>query len=359
MIAALSFLLSLGQSKFVPPYKVLLDALGVAEAKFMLGSQSTNVRIEKDILSVVAQGKENPLVLPDWMNIPMTQVQGSDIWVGRAILSDWRSLFFTYEVKDGERRISRVFWGPRAPHHEEAKGRLKGTIKEFKIPSVTLSEDRVITVYMPPGNPVGVPAVYAADGTAEGYARVLEPLILAKKVRPCAIIGVHNGGYRGDSKAPFDFAKDFRAKEYLKIYDPERYNQHLKFFADEVPKWAEHEFRLSTGRDNRIITGFSNGGAFALTAAVDRPEVFAASMAFSIAAHNPTEVEKDMVGKDLPHFYIVAGALESFSLGTERMAGILKKHGAKVDFNTYLTGHDWEMWKIAFGRYMTKALPAR
>src|SRR5690606_2818115 len=119
-------------------------------------------------------------------------------------------------------------------------------------------------------------------------------------------------------------------------------------FCDEVIPWAESKFNLSKERINRALSGYSNGGALALTAAVDRPESFGYSLPYSIAAYDRDALKESVKGKSLPQFSIHAGTLETFIRGSKEANQILTDSKAKVKFTTHVSGHDIAMWSLAF-----------
>ena len=73
-----------------------------------------------------------------------------------------------------------------------------------------------------------------------------------------------------------------------------------------------------------MIGAFSNGVAFALTASVDAEDVYGASIPLSIAAYDRDAFMKSATNKQLPRYFMAAGELESFVVGTKDAAKIVE-----------------------------------
>ncbi len=161
---------------------------------------------------------------------------------------------------------------------------LKGVDKMLELESKALGEKRKIKIYLPPGHDraKSYPVIYAADGMTN--AEILEPLILAGKVRPIVVVGVLSGTYQGDRAQPYDIKRDLRACEYLPEIDPARFAKHEKFFCDEVRAWAEKELGATRNQNERAIHGVSNGARFAVEMGMRHPELFGHVFAFSVAS---------------------------------------------------------------------------
>ncbi|RYG39642.1 esterase family protein [bacterium] len=324
-----------------------------------LGAENAGIFARKDRLTLLAHGKDNPFILPDWLRLIFVRDDAADLWVAQATMKDWDRVFFTYTLKQDGKTTRPVYYGSRAPRAPKSAEGLLGSLQTTAFPSKELGESREITVYLPPGGGTKLNAVYMADGqSCEAFAKVLEPLILAKRVAPTAIVGLFHGLYKGDG-AKYDFAQDFRAREYLKIADPERFESHLRFVTEEVIPWAEPKFGLASGAAHRALFGFSNGGAFALVASAERPEIFGSVLPYSIAVYDRDELRKTVEGKRLPRYWLAAGTLESFVQATGEAETILKGGHARVQFDRYVAGHDSALWQMAFAQALPKVFPAR
>ena len=237
MILVASLILT--QLKWKPPYSEVHDLALVEAHVRKLKRGDTNVRVDRDVLSLMSFGTDSMFVLPDWLSIKISQIGSTGPWLGQAKMANWNEAFFSYGVKNDGVIVRKQFRAPNAPKSPTEAQKLKGSVTKYSIPSKSLKEDRTVFVYLPP-NPYGhLSTIVMADGgDCESFAKVLEPLILSKKVKPVAILGIPSGGYRGP-KDKFDFDFDFRAKEYLKVFDPDRFKKHLDFVCDELLPWEE------------------------------------------------------------------------------------------------------------------------
>ena len=365
LLLSLALLLIQTPTKWTAPFKdVGLPAEPAPYLDLMKDKQEL-VKLDGDTLSFLFKSKQEKVDLLCNLNLQFKKIPDSDVWIARAQMPDWDKAFFDYSFVEGgyqpgTRATYKTWRGEKAPPLPERAEVLKGTLKEYTIKSKELGEDRKITVYIPPHAPKNLPAIFMADGQgSEGLIRQMEPLILKGKIRPIAIIATHAGAYKGDRSKGYDMNKDFRAREYLKMADPDQYAKHLRFFCDEVVPWATKEFDLSNKREDRAIQGYSNGGAFAATAAVDRPEVFGYSLPFSVAAFDRAAFKDSLTGKKLPKFYFAAGTLETFIAGTQDANKILIEHGESPVIEAYVSGHDMAMWSLALVKYVQSIFPAK
>lgn len=367
MLTAIASLLLLpSQEAKLPPLKPWKDPFTVIGAPVVdaslvsrLGGDKAGVFVDGDRITFLGKGAVNPFVIPDWMQAKPIRDEARDLWVTQIRMPDAERFFFTYWVKDGDHRIRRVFRAARAPKAPTSAGKLLGSLQTIPFASRELGEVRSVTVYLPPNGGEPLDAVYMADGqSCEDFARILEPLILAKRVAPTAIIGLFHGEFKGDI-AHYDFQQDFRAREYLKFVDPERFESHLRFVTGEVVPWAERKFNLAPGSRHRALFGFSNGGAFALVASAERSDIFGAALPFSIAVFDRDGFRNEVRGKRLPRYWITAGTMESFSRISESATDLLREAHASVRYDTYVAGHDSQMWELGFARAIPKVFPYR
>jgi pimeloyl-ACP methyl ester carboxylesterase len=193
--------------------------------------------------------------------------------------------------------------------------------------------DEVLSVYLPPGHDPRrrYPVLYASDGRVS--APLIELLIRDRRIPPIISIGVPFGN---------DIDGDRRAQEYLWGRHPERFEAHRRYFAEEVPAWAEDEFGATDSRAGCAVFGVSNGASFAATMGVEHPDRFGAVIAFSLGWPTPAPVWS---AGETPRYYLCAGTLEEgFLQGTERFADRACSAGAEVVHHTRVSGHDVAMW---------------
>jgi enterochelin esterase-like enzyme len=227
--------------------------------------------------------------------------------------------------------------GPRAPADPPAAWPLSGTMEEHTLDSTALGASRGLTVYRPPGASGPLPGCVLADGqSAWGFARVLEPAILAGDVQPVLLVGVHSAA--ADPARPWP---DRRSQEYIPRDGRRRFTAHLDFITGEVIPWAEGHAGAAGGP--WVAAGFSNGGAWAIAAAQRRPDIFPAVAAFSTGVV-PGRLTRGSRTARVRH-YLAAGLLETgFRDATERWAQRLQRAGLPCRYREWVGGHDQLWW---------------
>ncbi len=285
----------------------------------------------------------------------LRRLPDSDVWTAAVERPGLAKGVFSYALvahkkgespfRRGERLHFSTWRGPDAPPAPAVARPLKGTEKTVEFPSKALGAKRAIRVYLPPGHDRARPAavIYATDGQLD--SELLEPLILAGKVRPVIVIGAASGGYLGERKPgeKHDVKKDLRAMEYLPGIDPARFASHEKFFCEELPAWAEREFGASRKREDRAVFGVSNGARFAVEMGLRHPDLFGHVFAFSVAGGSAIPA---VAPGGPPHFHLAAGVWEKgFHKITSEVAEKLKKQSLPVDFHSRYSGHDDAMWR--------------
>lgn len=348
------------RTQWKAPYEILPLPENTASYVAQLGTEPSRIIHEGDLLTVLYKAPGDAVLVGGAFSAPMKKVPGTeDIWMLQLRMPNWNealmSLFFftpTNPIIDAKN--IKVFQGKDAPAAPVKAEKLTGTITEHTIKSEAAGEDRKVKVYLPPDAPKsGLAAIFMADGQgADGMAKVLEPLILAKKIRPVAIIGSYSGEYKGDRSKPYDPKLDFRALEYIHHEKPETFEKHMKFFATELPKWATEKFGISDKREDRAVFGFSNGGAFAAAAGTMHGDVFGHAFPFSLGV----PFQKDPKGP-LPKYHFVAGKMESFHLRTQTQYDQVKKWGADATYDLYMGGHDPIIWELGLGTVVQRVWP--
>jgi enterochelin esterase family protein len=287
----------------------------------------------------------------------LRRVPGSDVWYVRVERPDLAKAVFNFQLtpmRDGKPlpAVTQTWRGPQAPPAPEEAGTLRGKIAEHEIESKFLGEKRKLTVYLPPARyrTDALRVVYAADGQATAeFARVLEPLVVAGRVPPTMIVGVHHGGYMGGAAAlkNYDRKKDLRAQEYIPWLNPDRFAQHEAFFCNEVRTWAERTFAASRRREERAVFGYSNGGHFAVQMGLRHPELYSRVLAFSVAGKRFPELPEG--AERTPRFYLAAGTWEEPFHGiTAELAEALNKNNVPVVFRSRVASHDPVLWREEF-----------
>jgi enterochelin esterase-like enzyme len=301
----------------------------------------------------------------------LTRIPSSDVWTVAVKLPDLEraviSYYFTV-TKNGSRpnsttRMEGVWRGPKAPEPAAETAELRGLLKTVEIESNSLGMRRKLTVYLAPGFEPTKPhrVIYAADGEGtERFARVLEPLIVASKLPPMVMVGIHGGGYEGGAPdfKDYDTKKDFRAQEYFPGINPARFAKHQKFFCSEVARWAEREYRISGEANDRVLFGCSNGARFVFEMAMRHPDRYGSVLAFSVPGGGPITLPQGLRTKT--RFYFEAGTWEqNFLEYTSRLSRALDGVAVAVQFRSRAGGHDEAIWREEFARALLSAFGTR
>jgi len=294
------------------------------------------------------------------IQLPMRRVGDSDAWaltvrvegLAQAVISYF---FIPYQdghpVQDMEGMGDLPVWrGPDAPAALERAEALQGQIDRYAIDSMALDESRDLTVYLPPGHDPTqqYPVVYAADGASvDGFAAILDPLIVEGNFPAVIVVGVHAGAYTGPA-AVYDRGQDLRVQEYLWGENQARFEAHERFFVYEVSDWAEQTVGASSNREARAVFGFSNGGAFAVSMGIRHPEHYGAVLAFSLGMGPDGWGTPQWTADIAPRHYLVAGTLEPFQEPTARWAAKLARMGVEHVHRERVCGHDPVLWEEEF-----------
>jgi len=221
---------------------------------------------------------------------------------------------------------------------------LAGSLITKSMTSEFLEEKREITVYTPEEVSSTVPYVYFTDGSVVSeYAPYIDRLISTNRIKPIKLVGIHSSSSN-------------RYEEYVKGGDDnELFKNHEKFVYNEVLNTMEKEVENWEGK--RYLFGFSNGAAFCTHAGLNHPNVFEEIIAFSTADYissiarvmNPIKFEFD----EYPKFYMGAGRYESsiFKSNVEFLE-IMKDNDIPVNFKEFVSGHDFNVWRIEFLEYL-------
>ena len=230
----------------------------------------------------------------------------------------------------------------------------KGTIRDERISSRTLSADINLRVYLPAEyeqqhGRLGL--VVAFDTGFNDMDAVLDDLIATGKVPPMVLVGVVN--------RPGMRAKDLGYSEPF-----------ARFVVDELLPWARSRFRTSKDRNRTIIAGRSRGGGMAAFVALRHPRAFGKVLCISTAIENepggfpPTRfwlrgddgfiVERYLEVPTLPlRFYITVGRFDT-SLWTDRLVNnrrfrdMLRGKGYAVQYAESNGGHDELLFQRAY-----------
>jgi enterochelin esterase-like enzyme len=338
-------------------YRVLPLPADAAQRAAALQGDSA-VTLEGDVLTIAHRDARESVRLIGSLQLPMTRVPGTQVWLTQLQMDGWQRTFFSYEFFGSQNTPappeSGTFHGAEAPLLPLTTPQLQGRLIHTHLHSRLLKADREISVYLPPGAAKNLPVLYMTDGqSVESFARVLEPLMQHHQSHPFAVIGEH-AAQNTSASAAFDPQQDMRSREYLPGIDQTTFDRHVQFFVNELLPWASRTYGVSAQRAGRALFGFSSGAAFGLDMAVNHPELFAAVLPFS--AGKP--MLKPAPKPGLPHVYLAAGVLEPpFAAVTRQSQDLLREAGAETEFTLYPSGHDILMWQLALVKYVPRVFP--
>ena len=333
----------------------IVQPADVAALRERLADRNDDISLAGDVLTIMHRDARDSVVVSGSLQTPMSRIPGSDIWYVHLKRNGWDRAFFSYLFaarlpSSLESEPMREYRGSRAPVLTRARS-LTGRIVVRQISSKHLNADRSVSIYLPPDARAPLPVLFMADGAfMDRFARVLEPLILAGRIEPIAIVGTH-----ASVEPATRPGLDRRAQEYVPVVAPPIFAQHLQFLIEEVVPAVTREFQLSTRPEDRALFGFSSGAAFAVAAVARHPGTFSHALAFSL---NLPRVE---TAKQLaPTYYFAAGELEPYFLKTTR--GVheqLSNAGTRSTFRSYLSGHNLMLWQLALSEYLPEIFPPR
>ena len=346
------------QAQAPAAYEVLSDPSDARPYLSRLGEKTQDVWLDGEVLHIACRAGEGPIELMGGIQMPLKRIGSSDLWLARLKRLDWSRAFVSYAFmgpKPGAPRFE-VWRGTSAPTEPKRETKLS-RVEHLEVKSKVLGENRKVTVYLPPVQKERAGVIVLADGQGtEAFAQVLQALIPEGKIRPMVIVGIHSGRYQGDPTKPYDPKQDLRAREYLEAADPARFDAHLKWVTEELLPEVRTKFDLSSRREDTGVAGFSNGGAFAASAAIRRPDVFGVGMPMSVGVPPKADPPPGPAAR----FFFAAGELEPrFLKGTTAAHERAKALGADSRLNAFVAGHDPMMWQVAFAQSLPDAFPPR
>ena len=305
---------------------------------------------------------------PDSQDAPLQRLANTDVWFLTLRLP--ATARFTYGFKrPGKRQIvdplnplrfrsSSFAELPAAPPQSWIAIQPdvpKGTLRQEKLRSENLKEERSVSIYTPPGydpknGSYGLLVLF--DG--QDYRgpmpipTILDNLVAAKKIRPLVAILVDN------------------QSEESRDRDLECYPPFAGFLAKELVPWARQRYRFSAEPERTIVGGVSLGGLNAAYCALRYPEVFgnvlSQSGAFSYFPDWEDQEENDtspfgwlirqfVTTRKLPiRFYLEAGLFENdcpeaLLTQNRRMRDVLEAKGYSVVYSEFAGGHEFLSWR--------------
>lgn len=215
---------------------------------------------------------------------------------------------------------------------------LKGALRVDALHSRFLSETRQLTAYFPPGWTAGerYPVLYMADGQFLGpYLEDLDALIAAGALRPLVVVGLWSG----------DAGPQSRPQEYVEGYPDgaRRFETFRRFFLEEVMPKAEAEYGASPLRQERMLAGWSDGGAWAASTGLSEPSRFGRVCALSISSPNGTG---RAAYKQRPALFLASGDDEPYYRDVTRdLAVRARRSPVELIYKTVPGRHEPAVWR--------------
>lgn len=199
--------------------------------------------------------------------------------------------------------------------------------------SDSTGRERPVSVVFPATLPPKPTVVFCADGqVVESFCN---RLAASGPRRLPVLVGVHSD-------------RTARAQEYLYNGNSE-YLVLEEFFVQTLRSWVSHQYGIPVERSNSVISGFSNGGAFALTAALRHPRCFSGAFCFS----TPKLPERPGIDCEAPrpNIYLAAGNVgpeRSIRRNVLRIARWLRQNAVPVTLTERNAGHTLDFWASEF-----------
>jgi enterochelin esterase family protein len=231
----------------------------------------------------------------------------------------------------------------------------KGTMKQDRIRSEILKEERTVSIYTPAGyNQQGRPYGLLIMFDGEAYQSlvptptILDNLVAGKKIKPLVAILVHS------------------VSQTLRSRDLQCSALFADFLAKELVPWARRRYGLSTDPKQTIVGGSSYGGLSAAYCAFLYPGVFgnvlsqSGSFGYYPGWYGGDRTDTSPYGwlirqfvrtRKLPiRFYLEAGLFEAGAPGNilsenRRMRDVLEAKGYSVVYSEFPGGHEYLNWR--------------
>lgn len=322
----------------------------VQEALAIVGQDAIGLQLRGEEITVVLRASSRPRRLCCSLQAePQEIARGLWGFKARLKLIDKATLSF-YPQEEGAKPLR--YRGPEAQPRPAFAEALEGQLLEPTLASRQLGEVRQLTVYLPPGHDRAktYPLLVMGDGAwLKTYAGFLDPLIASGELPPFVALGVDSGP-RAILGGPQRPGRNARAADYLPGYEGDRFDRHLAFVADEAIPWMVATYGASARTEERIVSGASQAGVFAMHAAYRRPDVFGHALAFS-PGFKPIDAAgaPRPAGGLSPRFFFSAGLYEApYWLNAKQSAEALAQAGYRTAFMPFAAGHDHMQWELAF-----------
>jgi enterochelin esterase family protein len=306
---------------------------------------------------------------PELEQKPFSRLGETDVWFLTARLPVAARFTYMFTGKLGKKRgyadpLNPLKFGngslvelpgaPPQPWIRIQRDAPKGALKQEKLNSAILKEERAVSVYTPAGydqhgGPYGLVILFDGEAYRDEIPTptILDNLVASRKIQPLVALLVDSGETRDrDLQCSAAFA-DFLAKELL--------------------PWARQRYRLSADPKQTIVGGSSYGGLSAAYCAFRHPEVFGnvLSQSGSFGYYPGWDSDKDrtdsspfgwlirqfVMTRKLPiRIYLEAGLFETAPSGSilsenRRMRDVLEAKGYTIVYSEFAGGHEYLNWR--------------
>ena len=235
-----------------------------------------------------------------------------------------------------------------------------GELRKVWYQSTTLSEQRRLHIYFPPGydaSKAKYPVFYLLHGGGDedsGWSTIgragfiLDNLIAAKKAKPMIVV-MPNGSLPRPPAVP-----GTPPDPSVTLVLQERFSNEL--LKDIVP-FVEKNYRVLPGNANRALAGLSMGGGQTLRVVANHPDQFAYVAVWSAGVNPQATTEFTQrnaafldgaakVNQQLKLFSISCGEKDPLAFnGSKNLDELLKKSGIKHEMNISGGAHTWINWR--------------
>ncbi|UQN06471.1 esterase family protein [Deinococcus sp. QL22] len=286
------------------------------------------------------------------LQLPLSPLPGTEVWAVTVKVNDLtRAVISMGVLTDSSASLAQeTTWrGPQAPAPVARTRLLAGKVDRLVLDSGSLIGSREIIVYTPPNwtQAERLPAVYLGDGQAVvGLAQTLEPAMLSGAAPRVVLVGIDSARSQAALTATGGPPVDQRAQEYLEAWEggEQRFAAHEQFVLTTVLPHVERAYGLSARPQDRVVSGFSNGGSWAISMAARHPDVFRGVLAMS-----PSNAGLQNAPHPAARVFVEGGTLEpSFLAAARTYAVMTRTAGNPTRLDVRVGGHDALVWAEVF-----------
>ena len=260
--------------------------------------------------------------------------------------------------RDGATLLSVVFIPGKESELIEMKDVPHGSLNRVWYNSPTLSMNRRMLVYTPPGYETSnekYPVLYLLHGgsideegwTTMGKAHlIMDNLIAQGKAKPMII--VMPNGYANQTAAPGEgpVLKNLPAQGMSFSY-----GAFEKSLVNDIIPFIESVYRVKADKENRAITGLSMGGMHSFNTSLNNPDLFSYIGVFSAGVRTPSpEIEqqlKTLRASNPKLYWVGCGLADQLAYpGTKTLIELLNKTGFTPVYRESEGAHTWFTWRV-------------